>query len=80
METSTAIWTAVAAVAIALAVGWYYTGSRPAPAPVGADEATSRLQVQGTSDEVSAIEADVNATNLTGLDAELLEVQDELAR
>lgn len=38
------------------------------------DTATADLEAQGTSDEVSDIEADLNTTNLEGLDAEMQQI------
>ena len=38
------------------------------------DEATSALSTQGTSTEISDIQKDLDATNLTGLDAGLSDV------
>ena len=50
------------------------------PAEITASEDTARqsLETQGTSDEVSAIETDLNATSLDNLDAELGTVETEL--
>ncbi len=42
------------------------------------DPARDAIEVQGTSDEVGAIEEDLSATDLSGLDAELLEIDAEL--
>lgn len=50
----------------------------PTPAPAASeDEQTRMLSTQGTGDEVSAIEADLNATSLTTLDAGLKEIDQE---
>lgn len=38
------------------------------------DTATADLEAQGSSDEVSDIEADLNTTNLEGLDAEMQQI------
>ncbi|HEY4487109.1 MAG TPA: hypothetical protein VJB70_05295 [Candidatus Paceibacterota bacterium] len=42
------------------------------------DQALQNLQTQGTSDEVTAIEADLTSTNLENLDAELNTIETEL--
>lgn len=42
--------------------------------PSGEDSKTKSLQLVNTSDEVAAIAADINATDLSGLDAELAEI------
>lgn len=42
------------------------------------DTAVEQLQEQGTSDEIADIEADLNATDLEGLDAELEQIEMEL--
>lgn len=50
----------------------------PTPAPaVSEDEQTRMLSTQGTSDEVSAIEADLHTTNLLNLDAEVKDINQE---
>lgn len=66
-----------AAVLVLAAAGWYLVRYR-ASAP--ADSATARLQTQGASDELPAIESDLNATDLGGLDAELSDIDAELAQ
>lgn len=47
--------------------------------PVEEDE-TQKLLNQGTSDEVSAIEKDLNDTNLTNLDKEVGDINNELSQ
>jgi hypothetical protein len=42
------------------------------------DQATIQLQNQGTSDEVSDIEVDLNGTKLNNLDSELKNINSEL--
>lgn len=42
------------------------------------DQSTNMLLEQGTSDELSDIEKDLNATNLNNLDAELNDIQGQL--
>lgn len=43
------------------------------------DETTTRLQPQSSSDEISVIEADLEATDFSELDQELEEIETELA-
>ncbi len=42
------------------------------------DESAMKLQEQSASDETSSIEADLNATDLNGLDKELQDIETEL--
>ena len=50
----------------------------PQPTPVVAqDEQVSALSKQGLSDEIEAIEADLNSTDLSKIDAELTNVAQE---
>lgn len=56
----------------------------PTPTPTATpaakvDEDTVALEEQGTSDEISEIEADLNATDLTEIDKELTDIENELA-
>lgn len=58
---------------------------KPSPSPVPTaspsaevDEETTALEEQGTSDEISEIEADLNATNLSDIDKELTDIENEL--
>lgn len=52
----------------------------PTPTPVEeVDEATKQLEEQGTSDEITDIEVDLNATDLTELDKELTDIENELS-
>ena len=43
------------------------------------DDTLTALQEQGTSDEIADIEADLNFTDLEGLDAELEDIEKELS-
>lgn len=53
---------------------------KPSPTPVaGVDEDTAALEEQGGSDEISTIEADLNATNLSNIDKELTDIDSELS-
>lgn len=50
----------------------------PSPTPTEEDEIAA-LEQQGASDETAAIEADINQTDLSKLDQELADIDDELA-
>jgi len=78
-------------VVIILVVAAFYvwgsgSNSNNAPADVpqadttipATDAATEALAEQGTSDDIAAIEADLEATILDGLDAELEQIEAEL--
>lgn len=59
---------------------------KPSPSPVPTaspvaeiDESTTALEEQGTSDEISVIESDLNATDLSQIDKELSEIESELS-
>jgi len=47
--------------------------------PEGADDAAQNLQSVRSSDELDAIEADLDETNLSGLDAELEAIEEDLS-
>ena len=47
--------------------------------PAGEDAAAKNLQSVRSSDELGAIEADLNETNLSGLDAELKAIENDLS-
>lgn len=52
----------------------------PTPSPVvEIDTMTSALEQQGTSDEISAIEADLEETDFSTLDQELSDIEAELS-
>ena len=80
------LWAIIALLIVALlAAAWfYYYGSVSGPqgtsAPGAGDAATTELQTQGSSDDIAAIESDLNATDLGGLDAELGDIEAELAK
>ena len=48
-------------------------------APAGEDAAAKKLQSVRSSNELGAIEADLNETNLSGLDAELESIESDLS-
>lgn len=65
--------------------GLYFWGERivneqPTPEEIiGApDQTLENLNMQGTSDEINAIESDLNATNLQNLDSEVRDIESEL--
>ena len=79
------LWFSLAMLAaIAVAVWYYSVPRRHPPAADGRsaviDAAASQLRVQGDSDEIEAIGADLKATNLRGLDSELGVIDAELGR
>ncbi|MDO8492127.1 MAG: hypothetical protein Q7S34_00610 [bacterium] len=43
-----------------------------------ADQSTTKLEQQGSTDSLSEINADLNATDLNGLDAESMQIDQEL--
>ncbi|HUV42962.1 MAG TPA: hypothetical protein VMY36_03640 [Patescibacteria group bacterium] len=49
----------------------------PTPSPATESE-TASLEKQGTSDEISEIEADLSKTDLSDLDKELTDIEEEL--
>lgn len=51
----------------------------PLPSPSPVDTSITDLEEQGTSDEIEAIETDLNATDLTNIDKELDEIENELS-
>ena len=68
-------------VVIILAGGVYIWGSRLAPLEENIetpDAQTEALRMQGTSDEVGSIEADLQATNLNDIDAGISDVDAEI--
>ncbi len=75
------LWIIVVVAVIGLiavvSVGKIGRGPKPTPAPVE-DAQVQELTTLSSSDEVEAIEADINATNLEDLDAELGEVDSAL--
>ncbi|MDP3727442.1 MAG: hypothetical protein Q8R35_02260 [bacterium] len=79
------LWFSIAVLAVIAAAVWYYSVPRPhAPVADGRsaviDAAASQLRVQGDSDDVEAIGADLKATDLQGLDSELDDIDAELGR
>jgi len=85
-EKSTgAIIGAIIIVVLLIIGGLYFFGQRSneelAPAEILSqpDAAVEVLETQGTSDEITAIEEDINVTNLDGLDVELGNIDAELS-
>ncbi len=64
-------------VILALVVlgGPYFWGQRASttetPAPVVEDQATASIKAQGTGDDTSSLEDDLNSTDIDTLDAEI---------
>lgn len=81
MTSKHIVWIVIALVVVAAAV-WYYGAGYPSPLgpTAGQDAATARLGTQETSDDARAIEADIMATDLSGLDQELGDIDAELAQ
>lgn len=50
----------------------------PSPSPTPSDVKTQEIMQQGTSDEASSIESDLQATEFAGLDTELTDIDREL--
>lgn len=78
-------WVVLIAVVAAIVFGVYYWPKiQPAEAPTDMEEfnqpdaATQTLEQATTSDEVADIEQDLNATDLSGLDQELSDIETEL--
>ena len=87
VKTSTGlIIVIVAALAVGAGLWYYFSYYNPEPSidspavrrPAVDDAMTARLQRQGTSDELGAIEADLQTTDLSGLDQELADIEAEL--
>lgn len=72
------LWLVIGAVVIVVLVAvWRFW---QAPAAPGGEDTTTALETQGTSDEVVAIDADLQATDLNDLDAEVDDINAELAQ
>ncbi|MEK7179877.1 MAG: hypothetical protein AAB706_00195 [Patescibacteria group bacterium] len=67
-------------IAIIILGGMYFWGQRVDQKEniIEKDTATQSLQNQGTSDDLAAIETDVNSTQLDNLDSELGSIDTEL--
>ena len=70
-------------IAVIVLGGLYFWGQRldeqkQSEAALQNDAATQELETQNTSDEVADIEADLNATNLEGLDTEMNQLETEI--
>ncbi len=53
-------------------------GRQPAPLPQPVDQQVQQLQTQSTSDDLSALETDLQNTNLDQLDQELTDIERDL--
>lgn len=71
-------WFAILIIIVLAVVAYFAYSYRNVLIPFGADSIINQLETQGTSDEVGAIESDLNATSLDGLDSELLDIESEL--
>lgn len=65
--------------AVLIAIGGYlaFRGELPGP-PKSETRSIENIRTQGTSDEVSAIEGDLEATSYTEIDSDLTEIEAEL--
>lgn len=80
-KQSKPMWIIAAVVVIAVAaLAWYFSVSRAPALPAGEDAATKALETQGASDEIEAIDADLETTDLEGLDQELQDIEAELVQ
>ncbi len=70
------VWLVVAVIVVVAVIFYLRSGT---PIPSG-DSATEALQQLGTSDEVTAIEQDLGATDLSDLDKELSDIEAELGK
>lgn len=64
---------------ILLLVWLVWQGKITVPGTEKFDFQTTRLESQGTSDEASSIERDLDATDLSNLDRELTDIERELS-
>ena len=85
LQQPRSLWFSLAMLAVIAAAVWYYSVPRQHPPAADGrsaviDAAASQLRVQGDSDEIEAIGADLKATNLRGLDSELGVIDAELGR
>jgi len=77
------IWIAIVVIVVVIAAAWFLF-ARPekatAPDESPTDASISKLQKVGTSDNVSAIESDLNATDLSDLTGEMGAIESELGQ
>lgn len=74
------VWIIVALLVLAAVVWYYFIYYIPLPSlPSGPDEVTVKLEQQSTSDELSAIDQDLEVTELGNLDQELGDIDALLA-
>ncbi len=67
-------------VIIIILGGLYFWGSRVNDTMINDEALIDSLSVQGTSDEIADIDADLVGTNLEGLDADLSSIDTELGQ
>lgn len=70
-------WVIVAIIAVLIVFYFSFSSRTPTDKTIP-DKTTQALEQVGTSDEVSAIEQDLGATDLSGLDKELSDIEAEL--
>lgn len=72
------VWGIVVVIVIAAAAAaWYFYMPFPVPAPAE-DNATKTLETQSSSDDVNAIDQDLQQTDLNNLDKELSDINTAL--
>lgn len=71
------VWGVVVVIVIAAAAAWYFYMPLPVPAPAE-DNATKTLETQSSSDDVNAIDQDLQQTDLNDLDKELSDINTAL--
>lgn len=67
------VWGIVILVVIVAAAAWYFYAPLAAPAPAE-DAATKQLETQSASDDVDAINQDLQQTELNNLDKESTDI------
>ncbi len=83
MNNNFKIWIIIAVIVIIVIVAWIlFARPEQATAPDGTptDASINKLQEVSTSDTVSAIEEDLNATDLSDLTSELEAIEKELGQ
>lgn len=67
-------WFTIAIIIVLAVLAYLAYSFRTTFVPSGAESVINQLESQGTSDEVSDINKDLNATSLEGLDSELSDI------
>lgn len=73
MNKQSKIWIAIIIIVLGAVAYWVYY-ARVSIVSESSQSAIEQLELQETSDEVSDIEKDLNATSLEGLDSELSDI------